>query len=192
MTIDGEAVCEIDVRSSYLTIFSAWHGQELDHSVDPYILPTFGTEDRDIVKAWFVITFGSEKHFTKWPPKNVREYREQTGRELRDDYPVRAIGEAALEAFPILERWGERNKGWSDLMYVESEAMISTMTELMSKHSVPSLSVHDSLIVPASKRAVAEEALSAQYRWATGATPKLVTRPPLSDPHPHPNPARLK
>src|SRR5262249_51457181 len=36
MTINGEAVCEIDIRASYLTIFHAWHNQELDASRDPY------------------------------------------------------------------------------------------------------------------------------------------------------------
>ena len=35
MTIRGEPVCEIDIRASYLTIFHAWHGEQLDAASDP-------------------------------------------------------------------------------------------------------------------------------------------------------------
>ena len=35
MTFNGEAVAEIDVRASYLTLFYGWHGQQLDFNSDP-------------------------------------------------------------------------------------------------------------------------------------------------------------
>jgi hypothetical protein len=43
-------------------------------------------------------------------------------------------------------------------MYIESEAVIGSMLTLMRDHQVPSLPVHDSLIVPASKFNVAKGA----------------------------------
>ena len=39
MTINGEPVCEIDIRASYLTIYHSWFDQELDLTRDPYVLP---------------------------------------------------------------------------------------------------------------------------------------------------------
>ena len=34
MTINGEPVAEIDIRASYLTLFHAWHGEQLDLGSD--------------------------------------------------------------------------------------------------------------------------------------------------------------
>jgi hypothetical protein len=38
MTINSEPVVEIDIRASYLTIFHAWHGVQLDREADPYAI----------------------------------------------------------------------------------------------------------------------------------------------------------
>jgi hypothetical protein len=51
MTINGEAVCELDVRASYLTILHAQNGQPLDPANDPYELSGLGEAGRDVVKA---------------------------------------------------------------------------------------------------------------------------------------------
>ena len=50
--------------------------------------------------------------------------------------------------------------------------MIGAMSKLMSR-GIPSLSVHDSLIVPASEQKVAEETLSEHYLKETGTVPVL-------------------
>ena len=77
------------------------------------------------------------------------------------------IKERALQRHPLLERWGGeirgRVRGWADLMFVESKVIIATMQELMAK-GVPSMPVHDSLIVQASKEALAADTLSHQFR----------------------------
>jgi hypothetical protein len=39
LTIEGQPVCEVDIRTSYLTIFHALHKQRMDLSKDPYVLP---------------------------------------------------------------------------------------------------------------------------------------------------------
>src|SRR5258706_5188894 len=39
MTINGEAVAEIDIRASYLTLFYGWFGAQLDLNSDPYLHP---------------------------------------------------------------------------------------------------------------------------------------------------------
>jgi hypothetical protein len=178
MTIGGERVCEIDIRASYLTIFHSWFDEQLDLSIDrdPYSLPGLGQEARGVVKLWFVATFGSAGHLTRWPADISSDYHKETkGQKLGKDYPIKLIREKAIQAFPLLASWGERKNGWADLMFVESAAMVATMIDLMRDHSVPSLSVHDSLIVPASKQQLAEKRLTAQYHWATGVEPTLVT-----------------
>ena len=60
-----------------------------------------------------------------------------------------------------------------DLMYLESEAIISTMLRLMREDGVVSLSVHDSLIVPRGQLAHARKILSDEYRCAAGVVPQL-------------------
>src|SRR5262249_16842044 len=107
MTIDGEPVCEIDIRASYLSIFYSWNGAYLDARQDPYDLPGLGSEARSVVKAWFVATFGSEAHLDKWPKEIAAEYRERTGRSLSKDYPIKRIREQAFAAHPVLARWGQ-------------------------------------------------------------------------------------
>jgi hypothetical protein len=47
------------------------------------------------------------------------------------------------------------------------------MLTLMRDHQVPSLPVHDSLIVPVSKFKVAKEALIHHFRKQTGVVPRL-------------------
>jgi hypothetical protein len=173
MTIDGEAVCEIDIRASYLTIYHAWFGAELDLSRDPYDLPGLGPEGRDIAKTWFVATFGYDRHLQRWPKIATKDYRERTGRQLGKDFPLRVVREKAIKKFPVLENWGQHKGTWAELMFQESEALVATMLRLMREHQCPSLSVHDSLIVSISKREVAEQLLSDQYFRATGARPKL-------------------
>jgi hypothetical protein len=62
-------------------------------------------------------------------------------------------------------------------MFVESEIIIRTMLELMSM-GIPSLPVHDSLIVQQSREAIAVDVLKQQFRARTGVIPKLdVARP---------------
>ena len=174
MTINGEPVCEIDIRASYLTIYHSWFGQELDLTRDPYVLSGLGMEARDVVKLWFVATFGSDGHLTRWPTEIVAEYRDKTGgRKLGKDYPLKVVREKAIEAFPVLAKCGQERNGWAKLMWEESVAMFFTMRDLMTKHSIPSLSVHDSIIVPFSSRAIAEQTLSNRYQWVTRVKAKI-------------------
>ena len=183
MTISGEPVCEIDIRASYLTIFHGWNGRRLAPSRDPYDLPGLGPEGRQAVKLWFVATFGNA-HLKKWPREMAQEYRDETGRKLESEFPFALIREKALKAFPLLERWGQpgldgRTRTWADLMYAESTAMMSAMLTLMRAHKVPSLCVHDSLIVPRSRQRLAEQLLRNGYRmFAGGQEPVLKAHAP--------------
>jgi hypothetical protein len=176
MTLNGEPVCEIDIRASYLTIYHAIHRSELDLASDPYVLPNLGQDARAAVKAWFVTTFGSPKHISRWPKDTKKDYHEETGRNL-SEYPIKKIREEVFKVFPLMRYWGTEKAfcNWSFLMWLESRAMVSAMLDLMRNHLVPSLTVFDSLIVPASKRTLGEEVLRRCYQEVTLVMPMLVT-----------------
>jgi hypothetical protein len=178
MTINGEAVCEIDIRASYLTIYHAHHGAPLDPERDPYDLPGLGAHARDVVKLWFVATFGNNGHLERWPREIVADYREKHGYSIAKRYPVKRLREIALQQYPLLEKWGSGKFGWADLMFLESEAMLGAMIRLMDD-GIPTLTVHDSLIVPVSKRDIAQDVLKDHYRQQTGALPVLNLKYPL-------------
>ena len=171
MTINGEAVAEIDISASYLTIFLSLHGIQLDTNGDPYELEGLSGSERSAVKAWMVATFGNSKPIRRWPPQML-----QKSPELKK-HRVAAITKAALTKYPVLEAWGQPLKGrvhnWADLMWLESVVMLITMLDLMREFSVPSLSVHDSLIVPASKADIASQRLARRFHGVTQVKPLL-------------------
>jgi hypothetical protein len=82
MTINGDAVCEIDIRASYLTIFHALHGEPFDATNDPYDVPGLGPEARDVVKMWVTASFGNNAPIERWPREVVTKYRERTGKTV--------------------------------------------------------------------------------------------------------------
>jgi hypothetical protein len=173
MMINGEPVAEIDIRASYLTIFLSLHGIQLDHTKDPYELPGLGPDARPVVKAWMVATFGNKKPIRRWPPRML-----QKSPELKQ-HRAAAVTKAVLAHYPALQSWGEPLNGrvhdWADLMWLESSAMISTMLELKRDYATPSLSVHDSLIVPASKTDDACKTLKRRFYGHLRADPLLKT-----------------
>jgi hypothetical protein len=100
--------------------------------------------------------------------------------ELRN-YRVSVIHEHALKQYPALGAWGTiRRNGhiatWADLMWQESVVVMSTMEKLMREHTVPSLSVHDSLIVPVSKAHLAAGLLTEHFNDVTRKQPILTVR----------------
>lgn len=175
MTINGEPVAEIDIRASYLTIFLAMHDVQLDTEKDPYEIEGPEAPHRSAVKAWMVATFGNAKPIRRWPPKML-----QKSPELKH-YRVVTITERVLDKYPTLKTWGlplnGRVRTWADLMWLESVVMVTTMRDLMGE-AVPSLSVHDSLIVPASKASIAAQALAKRFHWVTQVQPLLKINQP--------------
>jgi hypothetical protein len=109
-----------------------------------------------------------------------RDPYELPGLSAEKRYPVKRIREIALQQYPLLAKLGteEEDFGWADLMFIESRAMLGAMFKLMDK-GIPSLTVHDSLIVPVSKGDIAQEVLDDQYRLQTGASPVLRVSFPL-------------
>lgn len=160
ITIDGEAVAELDIRASFLATYHGLMKASFDPSIDPYELPGI---ERDAVKLWMVATFGSNGHRTRWPKKHAEEYLEEYGEKPPK---VSIIKEAMISKFPVLAHWGTSGHTWADLHYHEASAVFATMFMLMKVHQVPSFPVHDSLIVRARDAEVAKEFLTRSYKMS--------------------------
>jgi hypothetical protein len=182
MTINGEAVVEIDLRASYLTIFHAWHGKQLAADTDPYVIPEFGEEARKVVKLCVAATFGKITPLTKWPSDLLKDYEEENGPLDRKRYPVAKLREKIAAHHPVLNQWGKpldgRVRTWADLMFDESRVIVDTMLWLKRNKDVPSLAVHDSLIVAQQHEGLTARTLKAVYFGHLNAVPLIkINRP---------------
>lgn len=173
LRINGEPIVEIDLRASHLTILHALLGAAFDPLKDPYKVPDL---PREIVKAWVTMVLGYDRFQTRWSKANKDKYNENTGGNLQKDYPVEQVQAKVLQHLPILKDWPTCHIRWGDLQYVESCAVIDAVHELATKHGVPALPVHDSIIVPASKAKIAHSVLSASFQRGTGVVPSLCSK----------------
>ena len=190
MTINGSPVVEIDLRASYLTIFYAWHGMQIDQYEDPYVIPELGLEARDIVKLWVAATFGNTALLRKWPSDLLKNYEKDHGHPLdRKRYKVAKLRDKITAHHPILERWGQAINGrvrtWADLMFAESQVIVGTMVALMKMRAIPSLAVHDSLIVPQEHEDFTCQVLNSSYWFHLRALPLIKINRPLKAPQYH-------
>jgi hypothetical protein len=165
LTINGEAIAEVDVRASFITILYAMH--KLNFEGDPYVIAALGTEGRQAVKMFVAATIGNGTPIAKWSRTHAKDFLEDTGLRLAQRWPLALVAHATLEKHPLLRSLDQPIKGrkrdWSDLMWIESQAIRSTMLDLKRNYQVPSYPVHDSLIVPRSKRDRAVQQLRAHY-----------------------------
>jgi hypothetical protein len=174
MTINGEAVAEIDIRASQLTIYHAKIGEPLEGSGDPYAHTGI---ERQIAKQWVVASLGNGKPMMRWPSKMIEDYRRETGEELSKAAKASDVAAKMLAAFPALKNLKNHSDLWAKLQYIEAEAVIGTMLILMRDHQVPALSMHDGIIVPRSKANVAKAILTREFRRLVGVEPRLTVEP---------------
>ena len=174
MAIDGEPVAEIDIRASFLTIYHARVGEPLEGSSDPYALANI---DRSIAKLWMVASFGNSKPATRWPSEMIEDYKKDTGKDLPEQAKAKDVKRKMLETFPALRKLEDHSDIWADLQFSEAEAVIGAMLSLMRAHGVPSLSMHDGIIVPKSKADLAKTVLAKEYHRVVGVEPMLTVEP---------------
>ena len=172
MQIDGEAVIEIDINASYLTILHGLKGIPLPQREDIYDI---GGLPRQVVKTWFTITFGVQKFHRSWRPSASKKLRE-TCPAYTAKMTAPAVQKVVLEHFPIMSDWPEAGVRWSQLMFIESEIVIGTMLELMETYNAPSFPVHDSLIVRKLDQELAMRVLSEQFQDKAGIMPRLKVK----------------
>lgn len=169
MTLNGEPVAEIDVSASYLTVLHGRLGYPLEAEGDLYEVSGI---PRGIVKGWLVATLSSTGHLKRWPRDQVEAFRAETGKNLSETYPIKTVREAMLAKYPVLHQWGQVNLDWGDLMFLESEAVIGAMIHLIKVYEIPTLPVHDSLLVPASRVGQCKNLLVDHYRYQCKIEPR--------------------
>lgn len=169
MQLNGQSVVELDLKASYLTILHGKLGMYPDFGDDPYAVAGL---PRSVVKSWLVAAFGAEKHPQRWPAEAAKAYAKPYGGNLGRDYTVKDVGERLLSKYPALQHIGQPGLGWADLMFTESEVIIGTMVRLMAQ-GTPSLPVHDSLLVPASRSDQAGEIMTNQFKALVGCIPLI-------------------
>jgi hypothetical protein len=177
LRIGGEAVVELDVKASHLTILRGLAGfPALER--DPYQLPGV---PRSAAKRWALETMGKGHPVTRWASKTPDADRAQD---------VRKVGEAMIAAHPYLaapaevvpaelvDRLGAPQPDalvWYYLAAVEATGMTTAMRHLREV-GVLSLPVHDSLIVPESAREAARQAIVTGFQAACGVAPEVEAK----------------
>lgn len=169
MQIDGQGIVEIDINASYLTIYHGLMGAPLPDKEDIYAIDGL---PREVVKAWFSVSFGVQKFHTKWPEKKIKELRTSC-EGFKSSMTVRAVGKKVIDYFPIMADWPLSGLSWSKLMFIESEIVISTMTTLMEKYQVPCFPVHDAIIVRKKDEELAKNILTKDFESHAEITPRL-------------------
>jgi hypothetical protein len=76
MMIDGQGVCEIDIRASYLTIFHARHRAAIALDTDPYQIPGL---PRDVVKTWCAVRSARSIGYQDGRKRALTTTRKSTG-----------------------------------------------------------------------------------------------------------------
>jgi hypothetical protein len=185
MTINGKPLCELDIRASTFTIFQALGGEPLDFvndpDLDPYALPGFR---REVVKALITATFGQGQLPGQWPQKASRDYRAGslvegegiTGKSLGEQYPIALVRDTVAGAYPLLAKLQQDSAEppiWAQLQYWESEVVLRTMLDLQAA-GIPSLTVHDSLLVPLDAAQLTSDIMKKQFHSVIGAIPHIV------------------
>ena len=167
--INGQTTFEIDVRASHLSILYALCGERIDLEQDPYEL---GDYPRDIVKKVVVAAMGNGGLPNRWPKVFNKEYREEHGCPPRDRYKLKDLAKAIRTQHPVIDQLQTDQLDWANLQFEESECFLETMLKLHDE-GVPSLPVHDSIIVRKSDIGLAISTLSDAYKVRFGFKPWL-------------------
>ena len=95
-------------------------------------------------------------------------------------HPISPMRDAVARAYPLLAELRQDDAEppiWARLFYLESEAVLRTMLALQECR-VPSLSMHDGILVPRDSETLAKATLEEHYRVATTATLYIVVTTP--------------
>lgn len=172
MKLNGEAVVEIDIRASHLTILHALLKKPFDpHRADPYEVDGV---PREVVKAWVTMTLGYDRFQTRWSRTAKEKYLKTHGHELQKVFPIKEVRVKVLDRLPALKNWESCRYRWGDLQFVESCAIVDTVHKLATDYAIPALPVHDSIIVPQHQKVIAEEVLSACFEKHVGVKPAMT------------------
>jgi hypothetical protein len=175
ITINDEATVEVDIASSFLTIYRVLTGVTFDPLADAYAIPGV---PRFVSKSWVVMTFGHDRFHTRWPKEVKAKYAAQGigSGQLQRDYPLKSTRALILAALPELANWPTSSIRWGDLQFLESCAVIEAVHTLAIRHRILGLPVHDSIRVPVSAAVLATQILSDAFYKHVGVRPVIKAK----------------
>lgn len=173
ITIDGEPVQELDIKSSHPTILYALAKQRLPDR-DLYAVADI---PREIVKKLVTAMIGQGRaELASWPRGLKAELCEELGiteHAARKRFPLGRLVEQIIEAIPPLRLLDPKRMSWAELQFLESRVILAAMQRLQAEHGVPALPVDDSLIVPAKATEIAEAVLKECFHIIVGIEPRI-------------------
>jgi len=135
MTINGEAVAEIDIKASFLTIYHAIAKAPLKGLNDPYA--AMAGMDRAIVKLWTTVSFGKSSPATRWPPKTAKDFKKETGKVLGKVAKAKDVANRMLGTFPALSRETSGSLGSSSVPRRSGSDWNDARLDARARHSQP-------------------------------------------------------
>ena len=160
ITVDGEAVVEMDIHACALSITHALFKIPLPDRSDLYHLE--GVE-RDVVKSWINLSLTNGRPLERWPETVIEDFKSNKTKHKEASFYRSSL----LLLYPFINDLKHHNIGWARLQFEESEVILSTMQELMKKE-IPSYPVHDSIIVPETSSEEAMRCLKGCFRDRLG------------------------
>ncbi|WP_170790269.1 hypothetical protein [Ruegeria lacuscaerulensis] len=168
--IDGEETTEIDVRASHLSILYSILGKSPDRTTDPYSIEGI---HREVVKKVIVTAIGSGKLPSRWPKGFKEEFEVQHGWAPQKRHKMKDITEAILKKHPVLLELKKGELDWANLQFEEAECFFTAMMSMHNEDQVPSLPIHDSLIVRVRDAGYAANCLRDAYEKRLGFRPHV-------------------
>ncbi len=170
--INGEAVAEVDVQASHLSIMHGLLGLSLPDG-DPYQFPEV---PRQVVKAWITATLGKGSPVARWGQKTAKDNPtlldhdpKHAGRIICDRYPFLRQPAEAVAVAAGLDRLTDiatpARLLTHRLMAIEAEAIGDALMYLRTSRGVLGLPIHDSLIVPRSGVGHAKAGLQSAFSY---------------------------
>jgi len=174
LLINGKCVVELDIRASHITIVRALAGEHFDPKDDPY--HSIPGVPRDVVKTWVTIALGQGKIPSKWTAESRIKYREATGKDLSKDHPMKVMRDLVPQYVTCFKDWDLNPVGWGTLQFLESEAIIASVSRLAFDYDIPALPVHDSLIVAQNNENTAMKTLKDEFHRVIGVKPYITKK----------------
>ena len=165
ITINNEAIEEVDIHGSFLTITHSLFGLSLPKANNLYDIE--GVE-KNIAKSWINLSLTNSKPLTKWPS----EIKGKFSNHFHKLSAASQYKSAILGQYPFIEKLNPDKHGWGVLQFIESEIILNTISGLKSLN-IPAYPAHDSLIVQKKHRKTCEQLLTYFFDKKTGITPIL-------------------
>ena len=170
--IDLKDTVELDIKSCQLTIAYGLSGRPLP----PGDLYEIEGLPRDVAKGLVTAILGKGGLPTRWPVQLAKDYLKVAGRKIGKDHKLSEAINGVVEKHPLLLSLGDLGLDVYRLQFVESQVILRAMLKLLREAQVPSLPVHDCLIVKVQDENLTRSILVEAFTNEVGISPKITAK----------------